>query len=42
VKKLLVLIVAVVGGVLFARKRRAARAEADLWHEATSSSPDLS
>ena len=39
-KKLLVLVAAVAGGLLFARKRRAAKAENDLWHEATSS-PDL-
>ncbi|HVQ95182.1 MAG: hypothetical protein V7637_5056 [Mycobacteriales bacterium] len=39
-KKLLVLLAAVAGGLLFARKRRNARAESDLWHEATSS-PDL-
>jgi hypothetical protein len=40
VKKLLVLLAAVAGGLFFARKRRNARAESDLWHEATSA-PDL-
>jgi hypothetical protein len=40
-KKLMVLLAAVAGGLLFARKRRNARAESDLWHEATSASPDL-
>jgi len=36
VKKLLLLVGAVAGGLFFAKKRRASRAEADLWHEATS------
>ena len=36
-KKLLLVLAAVAGGLLFARKRRNARAESDLWHEATSS-----
>jgi hypothetical protein len=40
VKKLLVLAVAAAGGVLFARRRRNAKAESDLWHDATSA-PDL-
>jgi hypothetical protein len=40
VKKLLVLLAAVVGALLVVRKRRNSRAESDLWHEATSS-PDL-
>jgi hypothetical protein len=35
VKKLVLMIVAVIGGLFVARKRRASRAEADLWHEAT-------
>ena len=40
-KKLLVLIAAIVGALLFVRKRRNnAKAESDLWHEATSA-PDL-
>jgi len=36
VKKLVLLVAVVAGGVFFARKRRASNAEADLWHEATS------
>jgi hypothetical protein len=38
VKKLVLVFAAVAGGLFFARKRRASRAEADLWHEATSGS----
>ena len=39
-KKLLVLAGVVAGGLFVIRKRRGARSESDLWHEATSS-PDL-
>ena len=35
-KKVAVLAAAVAGGLFFARKRRAAKAESDLWAEATS------
>jgi hypothetical protein len=40
-KKLFVLLAAAAGAFFFVRKRRASKAESDLWHEATSS-PDLS
>ncbi len=39
-KKLLLLLVVALCGLFFALKRRSARAEADLWHEATAA-PDL-
>jgi hypothetical protein len=35
VKKLVVLVAAAAGGILFLRKRRSAKAESDLWAEAT-------
>jgi hypothetical protein len=39
-KKLLIVAGVVAGGLFVARKRRAAKNESDLWHEATST-PDL-
>ena len=39
-KKLLALVAVAAGGLFFARKRRNAKAESDLWHDATSA-PDL-
>ena len=41
-KKLVLLVAAVAGGLFFMKKRRASQAEADLWHEATSSGADES
>ena len=38
-KKILVLLAAI-GGLVYFRKQQAAKAEADLWHEATTA-PDL-
>jgi hypothetical protein len=38
VKKLVLVFGVIAGGLFFAKKRRASRAEADLWHEATSGS----
>jgi hypothetical protein len=35
-KKFILLLGVVAGGLLLAKKRRDAKAEADLWHEATS------
>ena len=40
-KKLLALAAAVAGGLFLLRKRRTARAESDLWAEATTTEPDL-
>jgi hypothetical protein len=40
VKKLVLLLVAAAGGLFVFKKRRASQAEADLWHEATSSGTD--
>jgi hypothetical protein len=40
VKKLVLLLAAVAGGLFFVKKRRASQAEADLWHEATSPGAD--
>jgi hypothetical protein len=42
VKKLVLLLAVVAGGLFFAKKRRASQAEADLWHEATSTGTDAS
>jgi len=40
VKKLLALVAVAAGGLFLLRKKRAAKAESDLWAEATNS-PDL-
>ena len=40
-KKLLALAVAAAGGFFLLRKRRSAKAESDLWAEATTTTPDL-
>ncbi|MEO6955560.1 MAG: DLW-39 family protein [Antricoccus sp.] len=37
--KKLFLLAAAIGGVVFVRKQQAAKAEADLWHEATTVKP---
>jgi hypothetical protein len=41
VKKLLALAAAAAGGLFLLRKRRAAKAESDLWAEATTPETDL-
>jgi hypothetical protein len=41
VKKLLALAAAAAGGLFLLRKRRTAKAESDLWAEATTTEPDL-
>jgi len=41
VKKLLALAAATAGGLFLLRKRRSAKAESDLWAEATTTNPDL-
>ncbi len=38
--KKVLLLLAAIGGVVYVRKQQAAKAEADLWHEATTA-PDL-
>jgi hypothetical protein len=39
-KKIVLLLAVALGGVVYYRKQQAAKAEADLWHEATTA-PDL-